>query len=30
VEYLRAYFQTDTFSDAQKRMIRKMRGGPKV
>lgn len=30
VEYLRAYFQTDTFSDAQKRMIRKMRGGPSI
>jgi hypothetical protein len=28
VDYLRAYFQTDTFSDAQKRMIHKMRGGP--
>ena len=30
VAYLRAYFQTDTFSDAQKRMIRKMHGGPSV
>ena len=30
VEYLRAYFQTDTFSNSQKRMIRKMRGGPSV
>lgn len=30
VAYLRAYFQTDTFSDAQKRMIGKMHGGPSV
>ena len=30
VDYLRAYFQTDTFSDAQKRMIHKMHGGPRV
>jgi len=30
VEYLRAYFQTDTFSNSQKRMIHKMRGGPSV
>ena len=30
VAYLRAYFQTDTFSDAQKSMIGKMHGGPSV
>ena len=30
VDYLRAYFQTNTFSVAQKRMIHKMRGAPKV
>lgn len=30
VDYLRAYFQTDTFSNAQKRMIHKMHGGPSI
>jgi hypothetical protein len=28
--FTKAYFQTDTFSDAQKRIIHKMRGGPSV
>lgn len=28
IEYLRTYFQTDTFSVAQQRLIHKMRGGP--
>ncbi len=28
--FLQAYFQTDTFTDAQKRIIKKMRGGPSI
>ena len=30
VEYLRGYFQTDTFTRSQKRMILKMRGAPSI
>ena len=28
--FLKAYFQTDAFTDAQKRIIKKMRGGPSI
>ena len=30
LNFAKAYFQTDTFSDPQKRIIKKMRGGPSI
>ena len=30
LQFTKAYFQTDTFTDAQQRIIKKMRGGPSI